>query len=56
MPTEETTTDSDDAQSTTQLLTNELRALRTRVESLETENEALNRRVETQSERINDLE
>jgi hypothetical protein len=56
MPTEETTTDSDDAQSTTQLLTNELRALRKRVESLESENEMLTRRVESQSEQIDDLE
>ena len=56
MPTEETTTDSDDAQSPVQMLTNELRALRTRVESLESENEMLNRHVESQAERIGDLE
>jgi hypothetical protein len=56
MPTEETTTDSDDAQSTIQMLTNELRALRRRVENLESENEMLNRRVKSQAERIDDLE
>jgi hypothetical protein len=56
MSTEETTTDSDDAPSTIQMLTNELRALRTRVESLESENEMLTRRVESQAERIDDLE
>jgi HPt (histidine-containing phosphotransfer) domain-containing protein len=54
----EHTTDSDDAQSTTDLqtLTTELHALRSRVESLETENETLKRQVDTQSERIDDLE
>ena len=57
MSTEDTTTDSNGAQSTTiQTLTNELRALRNRVESLETENEVLERRVETQSDRIEELE
>jgi small-conductance mechanosensitive channel len=52
------TTDSDSAQSTTNLqsLSNELRALRSRVDSLETENEMLKRQVETQSEQINDLQ
>jgi hypothetical protein len=57
MSTEDTTTDSNGAQSTTiQTLTNELRALRNRIESLETENEVLERRVETQSDRIEELE
>ncbi|AGB37107.1 hypothetical protein [Natronococcus occultus] len=57
MSTEDTTTDSNGAQSITiQTLTNELRALRNRVESLETENKVLERRVETQSDRIEELE
>jgi hypothetical protein len=57
MTTEDATTDSDDAQSTSiQTLTNELRALRERIEALETENEALRRRVESQAERIDALE
>lgn len=47
MSTEDTTTDSNSAQSITiQTLTNELRALRTRVENLESENKMLKRRVE----------
>jgi hypothetical protein len=57
MSTKYTTTDGDDAQSTTiQMLTNELRTLRSRIEDLETENEVLERRVETQSDRIEELE
>jgi hypothetical protein len=56
MTTEDAPTDSNDAQSTVQILTNELRTLRRRVESLESENETLNRRVESQAERIDDLE
>ncbi|TYL37444.1 hypothetical protein CV102_17720 [Natronococcus pandeyae] len=58
MSTNFTTTDSDNAQSTTDLqsLANELRELRSKVESLETENETLKRRVETQSKRIDELE
>lgn len=51
------TTDSDDAQSTTiQTLANELEELHKRVDSLETENQSLKRQVETQSERIHELE
>ena len=57
MSTEDTTTDSNGAQSLTiQTLAKELRALRTKVDSLETENEVLERRVETQSDRIEELE
>jgi predicted RNase H-like nuclease (RuvC/YqgF family) len=57
MSTEDTTTDSNGAQSTTiQTLAKELRALRTKVDSLETENKVLERRVETQSDRIEELE
>jgi hypothetical protein len=57
MSTDDTTTDSNGAQSTTiQTLTDELRALRNRVEDLETENEVLERRVEMQADRIGELE
>jgi hypothetical protein len=55
--TEYTNTSSDDAQPVTiRTLTNELRALRSRVEDLEIENKTLKRCVESQSERIADLE
>ncbi|MDG5821442.1 hypothetical protein [Natronococcus sp. A-GB7] len=56
MSSDHTTSDSDAQSTTIQTLTEELRALRSRVDDLETENEVLKRRVETQSDRIEGLE